>query len=168
MQTGHLDFFDNYAAWQLPWWRQPEVLLGVFFVVLVVVMIVYAIVMGIKKRLVVRCPYKIVLAALENLDRDRLLTRHDRAVELSRLVREFVGRTAHVDCLSFTDSELVRFLGQCQYADLLRKSIVDLVDWCGWQKFSLLADSDFGDGDLCVARLVDQLRLCIVDIDQKK
>lgn len=163
-----LDFLDNYAAWQLPWWQQPKVLLTVFFAILVAFVVVYTMGMVIKKRFVVRCPYKLLLSALEKLRKDRSLTSHDRAVEISRLAREFVCRTAQIDCRSSTDIELILLLNQCQCTDLLRKSIIDLIDWCGWQKFSPSQNCNLGDGDLCVVNLIDQLRLCVADMSRKK
>lgn len=163
-----LDFDDIYGALPGSWLNGPYVWLMAVFGVALLASVLFAIRFFLKRRVRVSCPYRVLIDALENLQRDSSLILHDRAARLSLFLRNFVAETVQSGCQSCTDDEIVILIGQSSYGAGLKNALQELFSQIVNPKFSPTKNSDFYDGDLCVERLIEELHLEIEKMKEKK
>lgn len=168
MQKPEISFDDIYASWLDPWWCRPTVLLMLFFTVFLLFVVFYIIRRALKRRGARQCPYKSLISALEALQNDTLITEHDYAVQLGSELRAFVSKTEGADCRSYTETEFSQLLERCAYSGSLRECLKEACVWSVCPKFCPNRQDAFGDRDLRIARLIDELRLSAARLNEKK
>lgn len=172
MQAPKLNFDDIYDVWLAPWWQRPEVLLLVFFAVILVFVVSYFLWYLLKKRTKELCPYEKLRRGLtqelEELRKNGRFLKREGAVQLGELLREFVTNAAKVDACSCTEAEFSCLVDQCALDGEIKRLIKKVSELLTQSKFSPVCEGDFSDYGTDFEQLIDRLSFLSAQMKQKK